>query len=683
MNFRLHPLVVLLACLYVPGARAGDAGPTALVLGEVQVQESAVGPLEPRQVLTSVDVLSTERIARLPVANNWELFGQVPGVMLTQFNQGTTSGKFSMRGFNGEGEINAVKLLIDGVPSNSNDGNMPYIDLVPRLDLESIEVVRGTNDPRYGLHNIAGNANMRTRIGGNYLLGQVSGASVAASDQAAGVPTLSQKEVQLAYGHEEGPLAQNYALALQSGHGYRAHSNADSGSFSGKWFVSPGQGDARIGLIVRQSTARADEAGYLTGAQVRQDPGMSPSYNRTDEDRRSAGQYALQAESALGAAWYGTVQLYLNTLQDRRFVRYSANVSQQERIVNETHTGGSASLTWRAGATPWGDLAVTGGVDAEHQDNRSQRYTTIEQLRQSQTRNQAFSLDTTGAYVQAQWKPLAALSITPAYRVDRIDGSYTNLLNGKTYAVNDYGNILQPKLSAVYALAPGNSLYANWGRSFQVGVGTASYKVNQTSDLSPSINEGLELGLRFKPLGWLEGRVAVWRQTASNEARRKLNDPSNDSENIGQTRRQGVDVQLNAQPTPQLALWVGAAVQRSEILKADSSNPGTEGNEIDHVPHLLYNLGADYRIGDAWRVSAWLNGQTSYYLERTNSTGRFGGYALANLAVNRQLTPALGVEVQLRNVFDRYSEYVWYDGSQALHAPGTPRTLYASLNLRY
>ncbi|MCV4275847.1 Plug domain-containing protein [Pseudomonas capsici] len=104
----------------------------------------------------------------MPVAYNWEFFRRTTGVTITEFNQGTTSGKISFRGFNGEGEVNAVKLLIDGIPSNSNDGNMPFMDMIFPLDIDSIEVVRGTSDPRYGLNNIAGNVNINTRIGGDY-----------------------------------------------------------------------------------------------------------------------------------------------------------------------------------------------------------------------------------------------------------------------------------------------------------------------------------------------------------------------------------------------------------------------------------------------------------------------------------------------------------------------------------
>lgn len=43
---------------------------------------------------------------------------------------GMDVGWFLFRGFNGEGRINAVKLLIDGIPSNDNVGVMLYLDVV-------------------------------------------------------------------------------------------------------------------------------------------------------------------------------------------------------------------------------------------------------------------------------------------------------------------------------------------------------------------------------------------------------------------------------------------------------------------------------------------------------------------------------------------------------------------------
>jgi iron complex outermembrane receptor protein len=219
--------------------------------------------------------------------------------------------------------------------------------------------------------------------------------------------------------------------------------------------------------------------------------------------------------------------------------------------------------------------------------------------------------------------------------------------------------------------------------NFQVGVGTASYKVNQVADLAPSINNGWETGIKFKPRPWLEGRVALWTQTASNEARRKLNDPANDSENIGETERKGIDFEINGRPNRNWSFWASAAFQKSKILRADASAPATQGKEIDHVPKHLFNAGIDYRVNDALSFGASINGQSNYFLERSNSTGSYGGYVLSNLSASYRFSSTLSAQLQVRNLTNRYYEYVWYDGVQSLHAPGAPRSVYLSLAMGF
>lgn len=123
--------------------KTGSSADTSFSVGEIVVTANRMAG-STDNVLTSVDRLGGDVAQHANVNYAWELVGRLPGVLLTNFNQGTTSGKFSFRGFNGKGEINAVKLLIDGIPSNSNDGNMPYIDMVYPLDIAGIEVVRGT-----------------------------------------------------------------------------------------------------------------------------------------------------------------------------------------------------------------------------------------------------------------------------------------------------------------------------------------------------------------------------------------------------------------------------------------------------------------------------------------------------------------------------------------------------------
>jgi len=70
-----------------------------------------VSRLPTRSLPTSVDILGSGEIQ-----NRWSpitgLSGKCRAIMLTQFNQGTSQASFHCVDLNGEGEINAVKLLM-------------------------------------------------------------------------------------------------------------------------------------------------------------------------------------------------------------------------------------------------------------------------------------------------------------------------------------------------------------------------------------------------------------------------------------------------------------------------------------------------------------------------------------------------------------------------------------------
>ena len=140
---------------------------TALTLGKVEVTADKIGVLGSEDVLTSVNIIEEEYIENQNVDNTNELMKIIPGLYSTDFNQGVITGDFAIRGFNSEGGVPAVKLLIDGIPSNFNNGFSNLQSVAP-LNIERLTLVKGTNDPRYGLHNLAGNLNVTTKRGGNY-----------------------------------------------------------------------------------------------------------------------------------------------------------------------------------------------------------------------------------------------------------------------------------------------------------------------------------------------------------------------------------------------------------------------------------------------------------------------------------------------------------------------------------
>ncbi|WP_262964524.1 TonB-dependent receptor [Methylobacter psychrophilus] len=646
---------------------------TVFELGQMVVTAASTQKLQSTDIITSVDVLNADKIQNQNVLTSYDLFHRMPGVQVTQFNQGTTTGKFSFRGFNGEGNINGVKLLIDGIPSNSNDGNMPFIDAVFPLDIESIEVLRGTNDPRYGLHAIAGNANIFTTQGGNYLKGRVSYGSFDTHD------------IQTGAGYETGGFSQNYTVSYRATNGYRDHASSEKNSFSGKWFYTPESEKLKVGLIARWSEAEAQESGYLTLEQAKANPTQSMAHNANDSGTRQVGQLSGHLDVNLTDDLFWSTKSYANTLDDQRWVRYSVVESQQERDTNEVQYGGITSLTYHPDISWLDDFSLESGFDVQQQDNKSWRYRNLNRARTSQTRNQDFNFNVYGGYLTAMVKPFKWLKLTPGFRADKVSGDYTNKLVNKSYEVNDYGTIWQPKMGAIITPIEGYSLYGNWGRTFQVAVGAGAYNTNPNPvDIAPSINDGWEVGVKVEPVDWAEGRVAYWKQTATNESSRVLNSAGNDSTLVGATDRQGVDVQLKIQPIKLVSVWTAFSLQEA-IVATPKSNPALAGTQIFNTPNYLFSGGIDYQIMPKLKSSLWTTGQSSYYVDEANKKGKFGEYALLNLDIGYQVNKLVDLQFQVKNLTDTYWEYVWYNttANQTAHAPGDGRAFYGAINVKY
>lgn len=662
------------ALAMVPSAGAQDAADSMLTLGTVTIHANPAGPLPARNVFSSVDILGASLLQDQHVDYSWELLTRAPGVQVTQFKQGTDAGRFSFRGFNGEGRINAVKLLIDGIPSNDNAGGMPFLDAVFPLDIEAIEIVRGTNDPRYGLHNIAGNANVLTRSGGNEGRASLT------------VGSFGTREVQVAKGIESGNWSQNYFLAWRDSDGYRDHADAEKVALSGKWFYTSDDARWRAGLMARYYRNKALESGYLSLQQAMDAPRSSPSYAAADRGERETLQLSAHLDGELAQDLSWSARLYTNHYENQRWARFSAAGVQQERGNDEKQHGAITTLTWRPQVAWAHAFTLEGGFDAQWQDNIGQRWRTVERVRTAQFRDWDFDLDTQGAYLQAVVRPVPALKISPALRVDRVRGHFRDRIAGTQAPVHDYGSIRQPKISLAYTLNPQASVYANWGRTFQIGSGIDAYRT-QARKLKPSINHGWEAGVKFSPLPWLDGRVAYWEQRASGEVARVLGvdglpDPGGLG-NVGKTLRKGFDVQLGAKATASTTAWVAYSRQQARITAPDPSAPTTLGKEIENVPRWLVSAGVDWQATERLKLSAWGNAQGDYFLERTNTQPKAGGYALLNLGATYRVSAAVDVGLQVKNVTDRRYVYAWYDSGSSGYSPGDGRGAYASLDVRF
>ncbi|WP_093536443.1 TonB-dependent receptor [Stenotrophomonas rhizophila] len=678
---RLALVTAVAAVVFAPESRA-QSSDSALTLGKVDVHQHTEGQLTAHQVLTSVDVLGADQIEDKNVSHSWELLGQMPGIQLTETRQGAESGKVSFRAFNGEGYLNAIKTLIDGVPSNVNSGNQRFIDMLFPLEISFIEVVRGTNDPRYGLHNIGGNVNFGTRQGGNYIDGRF------------GYGSYNTRDAQLAIGSESNGFAQNYFIGTQASDGYRDHDSSRKYAIGGKWFYGNLDDGMRIGLTARAYHHEADEPGFMTAEELRTDRRGSQLRNANDGDDRDMRQIGVHMDLKLADTLFLGSKMYYNRYEDDRRVTFSdlptGNAPRQRRVWDEKQTGMLTTLTWQPGAT----LTLEAGVNVERQDNGyiRERFSYAEPTDFSATparvqNNDRHTFDNYGAYVQAIYQPIEALKIVPAYRVDRFDGD-TRLPGGITGPLQRYGTIDQPKLSVVYAFTDSTNVYANWGRTFQVLTGSTApaYLTPGQGAMNPSTNTGMELGMKFSPFAGSQARIAVWQQDAANEV---SNMPATGTTvTLGKTRRRGVDAQISAQVGEKWTVWASHAYQEAKIERdGRDASVSLEGREVAATPRYISNIGLDYQVTEALQLGLQGRAQGDYYLEERNVAGKYGGFAVLDLSARYDINPRWSVDVQMKNATDRQYDYAWYDSffweqPQPMFSPAAGRSLHIAFNMK-
>ena len=443
-------------------------------------------------------------------------------------------------------------------------------------------------------------------------------------------------------------------------------------------------------MIARYSYADAQEPGYLTFQESRANPTQTRPHNATDGDKREIGQLSGHFDVNLTDDLFWSTKSYVNIFNDQRWVTFCEACSQQERLTNEVQYGATTSLTWRPKVDFLDDFSTEVGFDIQQQNNKSRRWTGIlDRVRQGPPgRDQEFNFHAYGGYLSAMIKPFKWLKLTPGFRVDRIGGDYFKDLTQSpiaTAAVNDYGDIWQPKIGAVITPIEGYSLYGNWGRTFQVALGAATFKTGgQLVNAPPSINEGWEVGLKLNPVNWAEGRVAYWRQDATNESSRILGGIQNDSQNIGATKRQGVDVQVQVRPVEPVNIWAAYSIQEAIITSPPIGSDNLRGKQIKNTPDYVFSAGIDYQVTPQLKTSLWTTGQGDYYPDNANNLPQFGEYALLNLDVGYQVNKWVDLQFQAKNLTDTYWEYVWdLDANTTIHSPCDGRAFYGAINIKY
>ena len=469
----------------------------------------------------------------------------------------------------------------------------------------------------------------------------------------------------------------------------------------------------KLGLVVRGFHGTADEAGYLTQSEYDASPQQHVSTRSgADTDSRQMKTVSGHWDYALTPSTFLSTKLYYSGLTDDRNVTYpadsSANIFSQKRIWNEDHFGWMGSMTWEASQA----LTLETGLNAEKQDNHYKRHfwaatgayagtvstCTSYRLTAAGAATSRYSecwdytVENTGAYVQAIFRPFQSLKIVPAWRVDHFSGSSSGHKNNTAaYSNNDmtdYGWINQPKLSVVYNFSENNSVYANWGKTFQLLTGGAYTSGPYASSLaSASVNTGEELGYKFNNGSGLDGRIAVWQQDSPDEVANLA--AAGTFSRLGSTRRKGLDFQMNSQVNRSVKVWLSHSVQEAKIISGYTSS--LTGKQVFGTPEYMTTLGAEYAVNEQTSLGLQGRAQGDYYINTYNTNGKFGEYALLDTHVKFQPAKSITLDFQVRNLLNKvYASDVWdynADSSGGSSVPffsaGAPRSFFLTAIVKF
>ncbi|HTU53726.1 MAG TPA: TonB-dependent receptor [Acetobacteraceae bacterium] len=157
--------------------------------------------------------------------------------------------------------------------------------------------------------------------------------------------------------------------------------------------------------------------------------------------------------------------------------------------------------------------------------------------------------------------------------------------------------------------------------------------------------------------------------------------------NVGQTRRQGVDVGVQFQSRRWLVYleysYIDATYQSGFVESAGSNPDGdangnetiTPGDRLPGIPANQIKLGVYYKATPKWTVGAVGIAQTGQYLfgDEANLTPELPGFFTLNLTTNYQLTPKIALFATVDNVTDAtYYTYGTFSPTTAVYLSQAP-----------
>ncbi|HSY50985.1 MAG TPA: TonB-dependent receptor [Thermoanaerobaculia bacterium] len=407
--------LLLLAALAATVDDPPPATPKTVIKQEVVV--TAAREEQPRdQASAAVTVLTRKDIERLPAESLAEVMAFVPGVTM-MFDSGASGiPMVTSRGFFGGGEVEYMKLIIDGVPvGDAESGNVDWRSFRV-ADIDRIEVLHGPGSSLYGDTALGGVVQVSTRQ---------SPSDDSRGELYANGGSFSTREAEASYIADIGKTR----IDLRGG-------SADTGGFRDHSDTSDGNAQLSLIRFGDQSRWRLDASSYrkdrrdpgpLSLAEIDADRQQSESLFRFDRDQTDRSRVSATYESFGAIPLHATVYGIDRSGQNLRTLLLAPGFGTSALRDLTTRAGGATFEASRdvAGGT------LRAGADLERA-TLSGRYSSVGSS--GQTLGVAAAEDGSrnrvGLFVTGGWNICARCRLSAGLRRDDIRDDFSGVTPG-------------------------------------------------------------------------------------------------------------------------------------------------------------------------------------------------------------------------------------------------------------
>ncbi|HVH09451.1 MAG TPA: TonB-dependent receptor [Gemmatimonadales bacterium] len=640
-----------------------------IALAPVTVTAAPVRREEPGSA-TRVSPAALERAAaidafdalRLTAGVEVHLQGQGPGF----------ASDASVRGFSSDHSTD-LALWVDGVPNNEpvnghaegyNDWNL----LFPQA-IADVDVRKGPTSALYGNFAMSGVVNVRT-------LERMQGRKIWIEPASHG---RGEGVVLLGFDHDTASGVVGLRGVREDG--WRRHSAYTLGQAHGRLLERLGPTTTLDAGIALYATGW-DSPGYISDSEYRAGAFQAVT-NRTDGGFKRRAQERVSFRVLAGPSLLWRTTTYATQGRWQLYLTIPAAGGRTEGTGHQTEEedqrygfGLTSAVTWvlARGEITFG---TEGRWDHAHYGNW---FTTLRH--RDSTNTLVTARQTSGAvFLETSLDATRHLRLALGGRLDAQDTR--SAPDSGAAAASHAKALFSPKFGALYHLPAPLDLYVNVSRGFRQTDGVI---VDPTL---PFITEwAYEAGVKFDTRA-VNASVALFRMDVSNE--QTFNPATLTSTSGGASRRQGVELELQARPHPALSFtadWTFNDARYRTLIATDSTN--LAGVRVFNTAKYVGTLGLDL----APPAARWHLGVSSNLVGPYSPFDEPGvvrpAYGLVHLGSGLQMG-TVALDVGVRNVFDqayRELEALGASGAAgqppaAFVSPGQPRTLYGKLRYAF